>query len=112
MRKEKLEEIRRSRERSLIEEKSHYSKLAYKPTKGDLSTLRDPKIVEEELTFEQRRKNIDKGNSYSKYVKEMYWPKISESKRIELEQIKGAIGSQKLRRSVINLKTTNNNSKL
>lgn len=86
MRKEKLEEIRRSRERSIQEERNHYSKLTYKPPgKGDLSTLRDPKAIEEEQMMEERRRLQDKGFSYAKYVREMYWPKISESKRLELE---------------------------
>lgn len=31
---------------------------------------------------------IDKVGSYAKYVKEMYWPQVSEFKKNELEHIK------------------------
>ena len=41
----------------------------------------------------------EKLNSYSKYVKEMYWPKISEAKRQELEAIVSAPKSSLVRRS-------------
>jgi len=37
---------------------------------------------------EEKRKLHDKLNNYSKYVKEMYWPKVSENKKAELEKMK------------------------
>lgn len=35
---------------------------------------------------------MDKVGSYAKYVKEMYWPKVSEEKKMEMESILHGIG--------------------
>ena len=41
---------------------------------------------------------MDKAGSYSKYVKEMYWPKVSEKKKFELNSIlRGAQSQTELR---------------
>ena len=43
---------------------------------------------------EQLQKKRDKTNNYNKYVKEMYWPQVSETKRSEIESIKGALSAR------------------
>lgn len=60
---------------------------------------------------------MEKASSYAKQVKEMYWPKVSEAKKLELEQIKEQLKSQNVRRSVADLKigeqsSTNGKAKL
>jgi hypothetical protein len=61
---------------------------------------------------EEKKKLIDKVGNYAKYVKEMYWPKVSEAKKTELEMLKENPRSQKVRRSVANLKSNGPVSKL
>lgn len=41
--------------------------------------------MEEESLNEEKKKLQDKVSNYAKYVKEMYWPKVSEVKKMELE---------------------------
>jgi hypothetical protein len=48
-------------------------------------SLVDQKRLEEEQLNEERKKLKEKIGSYAKYVKEMYWPKVSEQKKMELE---------------------------
>jgi hypothetical protein len=48
----------------------------------------DPKTIEEERLNEEKRKLLERVRSYAKNVKEMYWPRISEEKRQEMEQLK------------------------
>ena len=43
---------------------------------------------EDRKLVEEKRKLLEKVRSYAKNVKEMYWPKISEEKRSELEYLK------------------------
>lgn len=50
-----------------------------------MSELMDPKAREEAQLAEDKKKLHDKVNNYAKYVKEMYFPKISETKKLELE---------------------------
>lgn len=33
----------------------------------------------------EKKKKLEKVGNYAKYVKEMYWPKVSEKKRLELQ---------------------------
>lgn len=94
----KLEEIRRSRELTVVEQRNHVKGLRYKPSTG-VRELDSQKVkMEEETLVEEKKKLVDKVNNYAKYVKEMYWPKVSESKVMELQQIKENLGSQKVRR--------------
>jgi hypothetical protein len=46
----------------------------------------------------------EKKVNYAKYVKEMYWPKVSARKQLELETIKEHLKSQNIRRSSQHLK--------
>ena len=48
---------------------------------------------EEEKLIEEKKKMVDKKQSYAKYVKEMYWPKVSTRKQLELEQFKEKLKS-------------------
>lgn len=41
----------------------------------------------EQADLENKRK-VEKIENYSKYVKEMYWPKVSAKKQQELESLK------------------------
>eukprot|EP00347_Sterkiella_histriomuscorum_P010028 403338967 len=52
--------------------------------------MNNEKEQKEQLTREkvERKKMQDKVGSYAKYVKEMYWPQVSEQKRMELESVK------------------------
>jgi hypothetical protein len=45
----------------------------------------DPKTIEEEKLAEEKKKLLERVRSYAKNVKEMYWPKISEEKRQEMQ---------------------------
>ena len=38
-------------------------------------------------------------DNYAKYVKEMYWPKVSEKKQLELEKVRESIRNASVRRS-------------
>ena len=38
-------------------------------------------------------------DNYSKYVKEMYWPKVSVKKQLEMEHIITTLNNQSIRRS-------------
>ena len=47
--------------------------------------MRSNSVVEELERRKQEMKHvIDKVGNYGKYVKEMYWPKTSEKKKLEL----------------------------
>lgn len=45
---------------------------------------------------------VDKVGNYAKYVKEMYWPKVSDKKKHELEEIKKGMKREKMRKSMGN----------
>lgn len=79
----------------------------YRPKDSLNISLVDQKKVDEDQQNEERKKLKDKIGSYAKYVKEMYWPKVSEAKKLELEQIKESLTSQKVRRSNADLKGDN-----
>ena len=48
---------------------------------------------------EDKRKAIDKVGNYAKYVKEMYWPKVSQKKREELSLIRESLNTMKPKRT-------------
>ena len=43
------------------------------------------------LKDEEQKLKAQKLDNYSKYVKEMYWPKLSPKKQLELEIIRNTI---------------------
>jgi len=47
----------------------------------------------------QSRAKQEKVGNFSKYVKEMYWPKVSLEKRAQLERAKSSLANQPIRRS-------------
>jgi len=52
--------------------------------------------------IEEKRKLLERVRSYAKNVKEMYWPKISEEKRSEIQHLrKDSNTFQRLRSSVL-----------
>ena len=61
--------------------------------------LKQKMAEDEERMYEEKKKMADKKQSYAKYVKEMYWPKVSTRKQLELEQFKEKLKSQNLRRA-------------
>lgn len=50
--------------------------------------------TQKELVLEKANK-ID---NYAKYVREMYWPKVSVKKQLELEHVKGTLKNQAIRK--------------
>ena len=44
-------------------------------------------------------KAMEKVESYAKYVKEMYWPKVSEEKKIELEEFRSKEKAKTMKKS-------------
>lgn len=58
--------------------------LKFKP---DMSLL-EKKKQEDEILAQERKKQIEKITKYASYVKKMYYPKISEDKKMEIEQKK------------------------
>ncbi len=52
---------------------------------------KEEKEEEERLKEEERRKIQERVHNYSKYVKEMYWPKVSKNKAEEIEEIRQKI---------------------
>ena len=49
---------------------------------------------------EEKKVMKERISNYSKYVKEMYQPKVSEKKQLELKEIKEHIGMTRVRKSV------------
>jgi len=70
--------------------------------KIDTEATKDPRQIEEELLAEEKRKLKERVRSYARNVKEMYWPKISEEKKVEMEHLK----DPSLRHSVLKLKAS------
>jgi len=93
-----LEEQRKAREASLLAEKEHMAKIGVKPE--ELVIGKDLKTIQEERLAEEKRKLQEKVRSYARNVKEMYWPKVSEDKRQEMEHLK----DPSLRQSILRLK--------
>lgn len=52
---------------------------------------------------EEKKKALEKVGNYAKYVKEMYWPKINEKKRMELIAIKEGLRTPMHKSSMIRL---------
>eukprot|EP00347_Sterkiella_histriomuscorum_P004265 403361109 len=101
----KQEESRKQRDISIKAERDHQANLRYKLKDNlNLSVIQDSKKVEEELINAERKKYVDKVKNYAKQVKDMYFPKVSEAKQIELEQRKEQLRSQNIRRSMADLK--------
>ena len=90
----------------MSELKEHQEKLAYKPnleTKQDLPQENEKLIVKEK---------VDKINNYSRYVREIFWPKVSVKKQLELEHIKSNLKNQNIRRSAQDLQNLDENGNI
>ncbi len=84
----KTEEQRRLREESVQAQKDHLERLK-QHVKINLEPPDSKLLAEEDRKLqEEKRKLLEKVRSYAKNVKEMYWPKISEEKRQEIQYIK------------------------
>jgi hypothetical protein len=57
---------------------------------------------------QERKRRLELASSYARQVKEMYWPKVSEAKKLELEHLKLQLKSQSIRRSQVDLKAAEN----
>ena len=106
VRQSKNEESRKIREESIKAQKEHLKKLklnnAFK-LNVDQSTLESSSVSDEKL-IEEKRKLLERVRSYAKNVKEMYWPKISEEKRSEMQHLRRDSSTkvfQRLRSSVL-----------
>jgi hypothetical protein len=53
-------------------------------------------MVENEKMTKEKREKVD---NYAKYVREMYWPKVSVKKQLELEHIKNNLKVLPIRNS-------------
>ena len=53
-------------------------------------------MVDNEIKTKEKREKID---NYAKYVREMYWPKVSVKKQLELEHVKNSLKVQPIRKS-------------
>lgn len=51
------------------------------------------------LKEKEQQVRLKKLDNYSKYVREMYWPKVSEKKQLELEIIKNTIETRSIRKT-------------
>lgn len=84
----KTEETRKNREDSINAQKEHLQRLR-QSVKINLEPSENRQQAEEERRlYEEKRKLLEKVRSYAKNVKEMYWPRISEEKRQEIQHIK------------------------
>ncbi|CDW87268.1 UNKNOWN [Stylonychia lemnae] len=114
MKQQQLEDIKKHRDLSIQAEKDRTANLRYKIKESLNLSVIDPKKIEDEKILEERKKYTDKVRNYAKQVKEMYWPKVSETKQLELEQRIDQLRSQNIRRSVNDLtgdgKNTNRRS--
>ena len=90
IKKEKTLKIRANREASIKEQKDHYSALPYKPNLNNEELMDEinQKKKEQLLQEQHVKQKKDKVGNYAKYVREMYWPKVSVKKQLELEVIK------------------------
>lgn len=43
---------------------------------------------------------VNKIDNYAKYVREMYWPKVSVKKQLELEHVKGTLKNRAIEKSI------------
>lgn len=97
VKREKQEEIRRVREESLKAEREHKEKIKHLMREN----VEEQKGKEEEIQIaEEKRRLHEKKKNYAKNVKEMFWPRVSEEKRQEIEHLK----DPNLRQSVLRLK--------
>jgi len=93
-------EIRRQREMSQKQIREHIARLKYRPHLTDYKDEARQQAIEQlEKQREDKRKAIDKVGNYAKYVKEMYWPKVSQKKREELSLNRDGLNGLKPKRS-------------
>ena len=75
--------------------REHVQGLKYKPYLTEqIDTQRQQAIEEMEKIKEEKKRISEKVGNYAKYVKEMYWPKVSQKKRDELTIIKQSLKTQ------------------
>jgi hypothetical protein len=58
--------------------KEHVASLKYKPHIHDKLDFVKESLENEIILKEGKKKAYEKVGNYAKYVKEMYWPKVSE----------------------------------
>ena len=85
---------------SIREQKEHFQKLPYKPNNDQdkIDEINEKKKIMVE-TKEKTKEKRDKIDNYAKYVREMYWPKVSVKKQLELEHVKNSLKVQPIRKS-------------
>ena len=105
IRQAKQDEVKKQRDLSVQADREHQANLRYKLKDHlNLSVIQDQKKLEDEQINLERKKYAEKVRNYAKQVKEMYMPKVSETKALEMEQRKEQLRSQNVRRSMADLK--------
>eukprot|EP00347_Sterkiella_histriomuscorum_P023552 403334203 len=84
-------EQKKQREQSIEAEREHIENLRHKP---DLSFIEERK-KQELIDLKKKQEFKTKISSYAEYVREMYYPKISEDKKQELESLKEQLNANK-----------------
>eukprot|EP00347_Sterkiella_histriomuscorum_P008518 403344795 len=98
-RKQMENEIRKQRDLQSKSIREHVAQLRYKPHLNDFKDEEIQRQMEEQEKVKEEKKRIqEKVGNYAKYVKEMYWPKVSETKRNELMLIKSNLKTQPAQR--------------
>jgi len=61
----------------------------YKPLINDAASQEELLKIRKQLELQEKmsKEKREKVDNYSKYVKEMYWPKVSVKKQLEMEHI-------------------------
>lgn len=107
MKQKQLEDIKMKRQSEKQDIKSRHKSLTYQahlrnPT--DMTNEEIRKMNElQQLKQKEQKDRFDKAENYSKYVREMYWPKASSKKHLELEALKSNMHHQSILKSADSL---------
>jgi hypothetical protein len=98
---EKLDLLNKKRESEKKELEDRYYSLNYEPHLDEFQRNEDSKKMIElrRLKEKEQKVRLQKIGNYSKYVREMYWPKASTKKQLELEIIKNTIETRSIRKT-------------
>jgi hypothetical protein len=71
----------------------------YKPNSEQIDEIFEKRKQIKDMEQKKMEKK-EKLDNYAKYVREMYWPKVSVKKQLELEHIRSNLRNQPLRKSM------------
>lgn len=96
-------DIKQQRNLSMAAIREHVASMKYTPHREDKEKFLEVNNIQElEKVKLERRKAAEKVNNYAKYVKEMYWPHVSDRKREEIEQLRISLDPKSLKKSSSN----------